>query len=314
VRNINGPFSGPPNIPKFDLGEGDSSANAARNTVIHDWMVKSVMTALPDLANEEIIRNALVENYGNVDNAVTYLMDLQYSSNPPTPGSLSPSQSGGSSIERDYDSDEDEIYGPNKRQNRHIRASKPSTKEKKHIIPTIELTQPDAKMSNEVPIEILQPSPMKPSVHNLMHFDDSIGASDGDDEFKLEDSASEYDVSSRSPSVDPVNPRPRARVILRTKGIKGVETNLDSQNSQSSQESQNKKIRGPKTNPKTHTTARQRKADKKAAQKKASNERKRAQGQGQNQGKLQPSTSNITRVSPPMEKVLQLGKLNMVKA
>jgi hypothetical protein len=147
-----------------------------------------------------------------------------------------------------------------------------------------------------------------------MRFDDSIGASDGDDEFKLEDSASEYDVSSRSPSVDPVNPRPRARVILRTKGIKGVESNLDSQNSQSSQESQNKKIRGPKTNPKTHTTARQRKVDKKAAQKKASNERKRAQGQGQNQGKLQPSTSNITRVSPPMEKVLQLGKLNMVKA
>jgi OTU domain-containing protein 3 len=92
-------------------------------------MIKSVTTSLPFLANDETIRKALYDNNGNVDAAVSQLLD-EPSSTPSTPGSYS-SQSGSSSVERDADSDdEEEVWGPNKRKNRKIRALKRKEKEK----------------------------------------------------------------------------------------------------------------------------------------------------------------------------------------
>ncbi|TVY55980.1 OTU domain-containing protein [Lachnellula suecica] len=316
IRNIDGPFTSLPQIPRINL-EGEDDVLLPENIVIKDWQIQVVMSAIPNLANEEVIRTALVQNYGNVDNAVSYLMDSQFSSSPSTPASFSASQSGNSSVERDYDSDEDEIYGPNKRQNRKGRgesATRLTEKKEKEAIPTIELTGPDAEVSNDALIEIHQPAPLKPSVHKLMDYDEAGNASDGDDEFRPEDSTSENDVSSRSPSVDPANPPPHPRVILRTKGNKTAEATLDPQNSQSSQNTQtsdSQRTQGSKPKHKTHITARQRKVDKKAAQKKASTERKRQGSQAQ-EDKLKPSTSNIARNPPSMEKVVpQMGKLNM---
>jgi hypothetical protein len=281
-------------------------------------MINNVMTSIPGLANEEVIRKALIENHGNCNNAVSYLLDLQYSSNPSTPGSLSPSNSDGSiSIQRESDGETDESDGPNKRQNRRTdRAMKALPKKKCQpeerkpeldVIPTIELTQPDAEKANHVSSEILQPTPLKPA-HKLAKDNASVGASDEDDEFKPEDSASEYDVSSRSPSFNPANPRPRAKIILnnnRKKAGKVTKQTSATQtcqtphvSSQSSQDAQNpKKSQGPKT----RIPARQRKEDKKLAQKQAAKERKRNKNEG---SQLTPSTSNIKRVSPPMEKVL----------
>jgi OTU domain-containing protein 3 len=100
-------------------------------------MVNSVTTSLPFLANNETIRKALYDNNGSIDAAVSQLLDepsSNPSSNPSTPGSfrsVTSSQSGSSSIERDADSDdEDEIWGPNKRQNRKIKAMKRISKSK----------------------------------------------------------------------------------------------------------------------------------------------------------------------------------------
>lgn len=90
-------------------------------------MITSVTTSLPFLADNETIRKALYDNNGNIDAAVSQLLD-EPSSTPSTPGSYS-SQSGNSSIERDADSDdEDEVWGPNKRQIRKIKAMKKKEK------------------------------------------------------------------------------------------------------------------------------------------------------------------------------------------
>ena len=287
-------------------------------------MIKNVMAAVPHLANEEVIKSALIENHGNCDNAASYLME--YSSNPSTPGSLSPSNSDGSiSIQRDSDGESDESDGPNKRQNRRTdRAMKALPKRKNQleeakpeldVIPTIELTQPDAEKANAFPTEIHQPTPLKPA-HKLTKDDDSVAASDGDDEFKPEDSASEYDVSSRSPSVNPANPRPRAKIILNNNRKKAGKVTKNASHtyqtpqtsSQSSQDAlYTKKSQGPK--PKTRITARQRKEDKKLAQKQAAKERKRNKSEW---SQPTPFTTDIKRVSPPMEKVLCVG--NMIVA
>ncbi|TVY55095.1 OTU domain-containing protein 3 [Lachnellula cervina] len=324
VRKINGPFTGLPQIPNFVFGEGDPTP-ATRNTVIHDWMIKNVMAAMPDLANEEVIKTALIENHGNVNNAVSYLMEFQYSSNPSTPGSLSPSNSDGSvSIQRESDGESDESDGPNKRQNRRKdrtmkalpkRRNQPEeTKPELDVIPTIELTQPDAEKANYVSTQIHQPTPLK-AVHDLTKDNDSVVASDGDDEFKPEDSASE--VSSRSPSVNPANPRPRAKIILNNNRKKtgGRVTKYASHtyqtpqsSSQSSQDASYTK-NPPGSNQKSRVTARQRKDDKKLAQKQAAKERKRSKSEGL---QPEPSTSNTKHVSPPMEKVLCVG--NMIVA
>jgi OTU domain-containing protein 3 len=91
-------------------------------------MVNSVITSLPFLANDETIRKALHDNNGSIDAAVSQLLD-EPTSTPSSPGSYS-SQSGSSSVERDTNSDEEEeIWGPNKRQNRKIRAMRRKEKD-----------------------------------------------------------------------------------------------------------------------------------------------------------------------------------------
>jgi hypothetical protein len=86
-------------------------------------MINTVTTSLPFFVDKETIRKTLSDNNADVDAVVGLFLD-EPSSTPSSPGSYS-SQSGSSSIERDADSeDEDEAWGPNKRQNRKMRAMK----------------------------------------------------------------------------------------------------------------------------------------------------------------------------------------------
>lgn len=73
-------------------------------------------------------------------------------SNPPSPGRYS--RSGSSSIERDADSEDDDIHGPNKRLNRESLAT---TIDDHTAIPTIELTEPDSTTSSRLPPSRLPP-------------------------------------------------------------------------------------------------------------------------------------------------------------
>jgi OTU domain-containing protein 3 len=277
-------------------------AETPKGVIIHEWMMKSVTSSLPHLAfDQETIRKTLEEYDGRVNDAVDRLLGADYST-PGTPGSLS--QSGSSSIERDPDSDDDEIYGPNKRQNRRMsRATKALRKEQEErerreaelqAIPTIELTRPDAAVTSEVLIQSHETA-FKSGIRKIKQDDDGdkyIVVSDdkADDDFRPDaeenDAASEYSATSVSQSVDPAStpPRIQQRIILHTKSMQ-------------------KQI-GPQ---RKRITARERKELKKAAQKQARKESKRNNGQRQ----LATSTININvkRNSPPIDQVIGMKTL-----
>ena len=285
------------------------------------------MTSVPHLGMDEIaIRKKLEESGGNVDKTVSKLLDTDYlSSNPPSPGSYS--QSGSSSIERDPDSDDDEIYGPNKRQNHRMsRATKSSHKNSEvitivetdlHPIPSIELTEPDSQFSSKLPNPsqlpplsplLVQPGlseqpsnveeiiPNKPTARKTKTAnDDDFAPSDdeNDDGFNPDednDAASSYSVSSHSAPVS-FGTTPPQRITIK----------LNTRNNKSMQ-----KQNGPRQK---KATARERKDLKKAAQKQARKESKR----GVKQPQLATSTTSINqnrnRDSPPMEKVMDMTTL-----
>jgi hypothetical protein len=108
-----------------------------------DWMVNAVITSLPrsTCIDEATIRKTLVETGGHLDTAVSKLLDYDSqssnSSSPSSPDTFS--SSGGSGIDRDLDSDdEEEISGPNKRQNRRMKAMKARAKVELDAIPTLD--------------------------------------------------------------------------------------------------------------------------------------------------------------------------------
>ena len=98
-----------------------SEATGLKHTNVDPWKIKAVIGFLPHLIDEAAITKALEHNGGNINNAVSMLLEAEYiSSQSSTPASQS--TAGSSSIERDSDSDDEEIYRPSKRQNRTIKA------------------------------------------------------------------------------------------------------------------------------------------------------------------------------------------------
>ncbi len=82
------------------------------------WMIDVVSSSLPFLADKPTIKRALEESKGNIDSAVSRLLDAE------DRGSVSSAQES-SSVEREADSDDDAIHGPNKKQDRRLsRATK----------------------------------------------------------------------------------------------------------------------------------------------------------------------------------------------
>ena len=96
--------------------DATSEATDSKLTNVDPWKVKAVIGFLPHLIDEAAIIKALGYNGGDINNAVSMLLDAEYiSSQSSTPASLS--TAGSSSIERDSDTDDEEIYRPSKRQN-----------------------------------------------------------------------------------------------------------------------------------------------------------------------------------------------------
>ena len=87
-------------------------------------MVNVVMQSLPYLPDRSTIHKALEDCKGNIDHAVSNLLDAEER------GSVSSTQ-GSSSVEREHDSDEEDVSGPNKKQDRRLsRATRLVNKEK----------------------------------------------------------------------------------------------------------------------------------------------------------------------------------------
>jgi len=299
IRNIDGPFTGLPNVKVKDLSPEEAAKvkAAAPKTIIQDWMIKSVMTSLPYLSfDESTIRKTLEDFKGNIDLAVNKLMDESQSSNPGSPGSYS--QSGGSSIERDPDSDDDEIQGPNKRQNRRIKEmlKDKMIHEQKEAelaaIPTIELTQPDTvselPMASQLPelsrlpaasqLPALSAIKIKLNTRNSKSDHDDNDFAPDDDE---DDIGSIYSASSRAPSVSLGSTPPRHQ-------------SKPSKTSKTKQKQQ-----GPRV------SSRDQKVAKKAEQKQ--NRKLAKKATAQQTGRLDISTANNNkRSSPPMESMKTL--------
>lgn len=118
IRNIDGPHDGVPNVQwkKIDSEQESrmasrASSHAKEQSYIEPYKIKIVQSSLPFLSDQQTIKHALEKCKGNVNNAVSMLLDQDEA------GSISSTQES-SSVERDYDSDDDQIWGPNKRANR----------------------------------------------------------------------------------------------------------------------------------------------------------------------------------------------------
>ncbi|KAE9963002.1 hypothetical protein BLS_009222 [Venturia inaequalis] len=112
IRNLDGPHSGLPAVAWKAISPEDQQGGQApkKPEYAAEWKIHTVKQSLPFLTDPQVIARALEDCKGNVDNAVSMLMDADQE------GSVSSTQ-GSSSIERDQDSDDEGIYGPNKRAN-----------------------------------------------------------------------------------------------------------------------------------------------------------------------------------------------------
>jgi OTU domain-containing protein 3 len=274
---------------------------------IHNWQVDAVQNSLPTPLEESVIRQSIKQHRGNIDNAVSELLDSQYySSAPGTPGNLS--ESGNSSFEREQESEDEYSSCPNKRRNfngaGHARKRVLAQMNKEFgfvPLPSVEVTAPDAYDSRH-------PSPEIPAIQKLRNSSDVASIATSED-----DSYSEYTASthSRAQSVALGTTPPRPRIILHTASQKAK---LARQRQQSDSQEPTPLERPPVVTvlrEMKKMSARERKALKKTLQKKQARERK--QGRMQSDSKLTTSSANIKRGSPPVDKFLSLGKLSMIQ-
>ncbi|KIW01946.1 uncharacterized protein PV09_06784 [Verruconis gallopava] len=118
IRNIDGPHTGLPHVQwkKIDPEQESrlnqrAASHAKEKSYVEPWKIKIVMSSLPFLTDSQTIKHTLEKCRGNVNDAVSMLIEADEA------GSISSTQES-SSVERDYDSDDEQIWGPNKRANR----------------------------------------------------------------------------------------------------------------------------------------------------------------------------------------------------
>ena len=121
IRNLNGPHAGLPEVSPRVLSfdeEAKQREKLEQTPHVMPWMVDVVCKSLPFLADKPSIKRALEAAKGDIDLAVSNLLEADEF------GSTS-SQQESSSVERDQDSDGESQNGPNKKRDRRLsRASK----------------------------------------------------------------------------------------------------------------------------------------------------------------------------------------------
>jgi OTU domain-containing protein 3 len=138
IRNLDGPHTGLPKVtPKVLSPEEELKQKQKLNATpyVQPWQIDVVSNCLPFLADKPTIKRALEASKGNIDAAVSNLMDVEEH------GSGSSAQES-SSVERDQDSDDDSNAGPNKKQDRRIsravKKCKPRSSDTKHALSQLE--------------------------------------------------------------------------------------------------------------------------------------------------------------------------------
>ncbi|KAI9827184.1 MAG: hypothetical protein M1832_005321 [Thelocarpon impressellum] len=115
IRNLGGPHTGPPEVhPSTTMSNGEQAQHeaAAKTPFVADWMIGVVARSLPHISDPLTIRRALEAQRGDVDGAVSRLLDEAERSS-------ASSATGSSSVEREPDSDyEAAAKLPSKKQDR----------------------------------------------------------------------------------------------------------------------------------------------------------------------------------------------------
>lgn len=136
IRNLDGPHAGLPEVSAKVLTpqeEARQKEKLEQTPHVLPWQVDVVCKSLPFLADKPTIKRALEAAKGDINTAVSNLMDAEEY------GGSTSSQPESSSVERDHDSDDEALHGPNKKQDRRMsrasRAQKPNrSAESKHAL------------------------------------------------------------------------------------------------------------------------------------------------------------------------------------
>ncbi|KAM0716967.1 hypothetical protein Q7P37_006819 [Cladosporium fusiforme] len=138
IRNLDGPHTGLPSVaPKVLSPEEELKQKQKLNATpyVQPWQIDVVSNCLPFLADKPTIKRALEASKGNIDAAVSNLMDAEENCS----GS---SAQESSSVERDQDSDDDVHDGPNKKQDRRlsraVKKGKTRSNETRHALSQLE--------------------------------------------------------------------------------------------------------------------------------------------------------------------------------
>ncbi|KAF2459054.1 hypothetical protein BDY21DRAFT_199973 [Lineolata rhizophorae] len=116
IRNLDGPHTGLPSVQVKVLSpdeEQRKTEKLAKPVEVQPWMVEVVIKSLPFLADKKVVLRALEQSHGNIDNAVSKLLEAD------DRGSASTHESS-SSVEREPDSDDEALNGPNKKRDRNL--------------------------------------------------------------------------------------------------------------------------------------------------------------------------------------------------
>lgn len=265
IRNLDGPHTGMPTVNPHLLSpeeERNQQEKLAQTPHVLPWMVDVVAKSLPFLADKPAIKRAIEATKGNIDLAVSNLMDAEEN------GSGS-SQHESSSVERDHDSDDEAHDGPNKKQDRRMsRASKHRQHRSAHSRHALShLTVEDGSQESFTSWESETSSQPDSSLPNSLP-----SSFDSREPF----------VKREEPASDPGQPKPVSRPPIR---IKLLPPRPPEQLQRAGKTTQ--KQSGPKV------SARDRKDIKKQAQKAARKERQQAAVKG-NHGSQSPSQIGIT--------------------
>ena len=247
------------------------------------WMVNIVVKSLPYLADHNKIHKTLVKHRGDVDGAVSELLDAEERS------SVS-SNNGSSSVERDAESEDEFRSAPNKKQDRRLsRATRSMLKQQEgHESNELVLRPKRADVSTDTPVEIVDDK--DPGAPQALQ----IAVEDTDDEdCRIDPTRKGSDSSQDSAALRPggVKPEPSQQNRI---------SSNDETSSQYSQQSAGggsilgarAKQRGAKHKA---LTARDRRDLKKMAQKAASKQRKQAMAAGRNGNSATDPTANANK-------------------
>lgn len=116
IRNLDGPHTGLPRVKQsYGFAEAEKAQKKKHsNTHVLPWMVNIVTKSLPYDTNRKTIIQTIEECGGNVDAAISKLLDSDELSS-------ASSARASSSVEREVDSDDEEpVRGPKKRQDRRL--------------------------------------------------------------------------------------------------------------------------------------------------------------------------------------------------